>query len=74
MATIQNTNDLLGFLISQAGLKKNWFGFSEQTLTAISLAHKIAERHADKMTPEEIVRFATDLNDEIYHKIIRIDK
>jgi len=27
-----------------------------------------------EMTPEEIVRFATDLNDEIYHKIIRIDK
>ena len=72
--TIQNTNDLLGFLNAQAGFKKDWFGFSEQKLTAITLAHKIAEHHADKMTPAEIVKFSMDLNEEIYHKIIRNGK
>jgi len=69
--TIQNTNDLLGFLQAQAGFKKDWFGFSEQKLTAISLAHKIAEHHADKMTPSEIVDFVKELNNEIFHKIIK---
>ena len=72
--TIQNTNDLLGFLKTQAGFKKDWFGFSEQKLTAIALAHKIAEHHADKMTPHQVVQFAIDLNENIYHKIIRIEK
>ena len=69
--TIQNTNDLLGFLVQQAGDRKDWFGFTQQRLTAVSLAHEIAKRHADKMTPKEIVQFAIELNETIYHSIIK---
>ena len=56
--TIQNTNDLLSFLVTQAESRKDWFGFTQQRMTAISLAHEIAARHADTMTPEEVVEYA----------------
>ena len=69
--TIKNTNDLLGFLSQQAEGRKDWFGFTQQRLTAVSLAHEIAKRHADKMTPKEIVQFAIELNETIYHTIIK---
>lgn len=69
--TIQNTNDLLGFLAKQSELRKDWFGFSQQRMTAITLAHQIACNHADKMTPQDIVKFVLALNSEIYHKIIK---
>ncbi len=70
--TIQNTNDLLNFLISRSGSgDKNWFGFSEQRMTSITLAHDIAKMHADKMTPEEAVKYAIELNSAIYRLIIR---
>ena len=69
--TIQNTNDLLGFLVTQAELRKDWFGFTQQKMTAINLAHEIAKNHADKMTAEEIVNYALELNEIIYQKIVR---
>lgn len=69
--TIQNTNDLLGFLVQQAEGRKDWFGFTQQRLTAVSLAHEIAKRHADKMTPRDVVQYAIDLNEAIYHNIIK---
>ena len=70
--TIQNTNDLLSYLITQStGGQKNWFGFQQQKLTGINLAYKIAENHANCMTPDEIVNFVTDLNNKIYIKIIK---
>ena len=69
--TIKNTNDLLGFLVQQAEDRKDWFGFTQQRLTAVSLAHEIAKRHADKMTPKEIVEYAIELNEVIYHNIIK---
>lgn len=70
--TIQNTNDLLNFLIHRAKSgDKNWFGFSEQRMTAITLAHDIAKIHADKMTPEEVVKYAIDINEAIYRLVIR---
>lgn len=69
--TIQNTNDLLGFLTQQAEQRKDWFGFLQQRITAISLAHEIAKNHASSMTPREVVDYAMELNQQIYDKIIR---
>ena len=68
--TIKDSNDLLSFLVSQAGSRKDWFGFSTQRITSIALAHEIAARHADKMTPSEAVDYAIVLNQQIYEKII----
>jgi hypothetical protein len=68
---IQNTNDLLGFLVAQSESRKDWFGFHQQRMTAVTLAHEIARHHADKMTPDEVVSYALDLNNKIYHKIIK---
>jgi len=69
--TIQNTNDLLGFLVNQAETRKDWFGFTQQKMTAVSLAHEIAARHADKMTPSEVVDYAKELNELIFHRLIK---
>ena len=69
--TIQNTNDLLSFLVTQAESRKDWFGFTQQRMTAISLAHEIAARHADKMSPDEAVEYAVAVNDYIYKRIIK---
>lgn len=69
--TIQNTNDLLSFLVAQAESRRDWFGFTQQRMTAITLAHEIASRHADKMTPEEVVEYAIAINTQIFHKIIK---
>lgn len=72
MTTIVKDNtDLLSFLVAQSDSSKNWFGFTQQRITAISLAHEIARHHADKMTPTEVVDYAIQLNDVIYHKIIK---
>jgi hypothetical protein len=71
MTAIQNTNDLLGFLINQAESRKDWFGFTQQRLTAVSLAHDIAKIHANTMSPEEVVDFAVRVNDAIYQNIIK---
>lgn len=68
---VKDSNDLLNFLIAQSESTKNWFGFSQQRMTAIVLAHDIARTHADKMTPEEVVEYAFKLNESIYHKIIK---
>ena len=68
---IQNTTDLLNFLISQSESRKDWFGFTQQRLTAVNLAHEIAKRHADKMTPKEVVQYAVEVNDNIYQSIIK---
>ena len=68
--TIQNTGDLLDFLVKQMGERKDWFGRSQQKLTAVNLAHKIAENHASQMTPKEVVTYVQALNQEIFDKII----
>ena len=72
--TIQNTNDLLSFLVSQAESRRDWFGFTQQRMTAITLAHEIAARHADKFSPEEVVEYATQVNEAIYKTIINPKK
>lgn len=69
--TIQNTNDLLGFLSQQAEQRKDWFGFLQQRITCISLAHEIAKNHANTMTPAEVVAYSLELNQLLYDKIIR---
>jgi len=69
--TIKDTNDLLSYLISQSGSRKDWFGFQQQKLTAISLAHEIAAKHADKMTPNEVVQYVSELNNQLFQKIIK---
>jgi hypothetical protein len=69
--TIQNTQDLLSFLVQQADTRKDWFGFTQQKMTAVSLAHEIAARHADKMTPEEVVEYAKELNELLFHRLIK---
>ena len=69
--TIKDSNDLLSFLVSQASERKDWFGFAQQRMTAVNLAHQIAQNHADKMTPEEVVNYAIAVNHLIFHKIIK---
>lgn len=69
--TIKDSNDLLGFLITQSDSRKDWFGFTQQKLTAISLAHEIAANHADKFTPDEIVDYVSALNNALYQRIIK---
>lgn len=72
MTTIQNSTDLLNFIISQANSgQKNWFGFQEQKITGINTAYEMAVNHADKMTPEEIVEYVLRLNNAIFQKIIK---
>jgi hypothetical protein len=69
---INNNGDLLGYLLEQSlAAPKSWFGFPQQKLTGISLAHAIAANHADKMSPSEIVQYVNDLNNEIYNSIIK---
>lgn len=70
--TIKDSNDLLGFLVAQADSSKNWFGFTQQRITAIALAHDIARNHADKFQPEEIVDYAMRLNQAIFDRIIKV--
>lgn len=68
--TVQNTNDLLSYLASQAEARKDWFGYPQQRMTAITLAHQIAANHADTMTPENVVSYAIRLNELIYSNVI----
>jgi hypothetical protein len=68
---VKDSNDLLNFLVAQSDSSKNWFGFTQQRITAIALAHDIARNHADKITPEQAVEYAIDLNQAIYDKIIK---
>lgn len=69
---IQNSQDLLAFLINQSNSgSKNWFGFHEQRIAGITLAYKIAENHADKFEPSEVVDYVINLNNAIYNKILK---
>jgi hypothetical protein len=72
MTTIHNSQDLLSYIVtlSSSG-QKNWFGFTQQRITGISLCHEIAKRHADKMSPEEIVEYVIRLNNAIYQKLLK---
>jgi N-methylhydantoinase A/oxoprolinase/acetone carboxylase beta subunit len=68
---ITDSNDLLGYLEAQAATgDKQWFGFLQQKIIAITLAHQIAANHADKMSPEQIVEYVIELNNQIFQKVI----
>jgi N-methylhydantoinase A/oxoprolinase/acetone carboxylase beta subunit len=68
---ITDSNDLLGYLEAQAATgDKQWFGFLQQKIIAITLAHQIAANHADKMTPDQIVEYVVELNNQIFQKVI----
>ena len=69
--TIKDNSDLLNFLVTQADSRKDWFGFTQQRITAVALAHDIARVHADKLSPQQAVQYAIELNEQIYHKIIK---
>ena len=69
--TVKDNTDLLSFLVAQSDSSKNWFGFTQQRITSINLAHEIAKHHADKMSASEAVQYAIDVNEAIYHKIIK---
>jgi hypothetical protein len=69
--TTQNTNVLLDYLVSQAAVQKDWFGFLQQRIAGVDLAYRIASQHADKMTPKDVVNYVKQLNDEIYEHILR---
>lgn len=67
-----NSGELLTFLVSQANSgSKNWFGFHEQRIAGIYAAYKIAEAHADKLSPDEIADYALRLNNAIYKKLVK---
>lgn len=72
MTTIQNTNDLLSYLVTLAQTgQKNWFGFPQQRIAGIHLAYEIAKIHADKMSPEEVVDYVVRLNNAIFSKLLK---
>jgi hypothetical protein len=72
MTTIQNSNDLLSYLVTLAQTgQKNWFGFPQQRIAGIHLAYEIAKIHADKMSPEEVVDYVVRLNNAIFAKVLK---
>ena len=74
MTTIQHTGDLLSFLIDQSDQRKDWFSWQQQKMTAIPLAHDIAKAHAHRMTADEVVTYAIELNDAIFRRIVSPQK
>jgi hypothetical protein len=71
MTTIQNNNDLLNYLITQSETgKKDWFGFPQQKILTMNLAYEIAKNHANHLSPEQVVDYVLDLNNNIFKKIV----
>jgi hypothetical protein len=71
--TKQTNKELIKYLLAQSVETKRWFGFVQQKITGVNLAHEIAAIHADKMTPEQVTDYVIRLNNLIYQKIIRGD-
>jgi hypothetical protein len=72
MTTIQNSTDLLSYIVALSGSgQKNWFGYSQQRITGIHLCHEIAKRHADTMSPDEVVDYVIKLNNAIFSKLLK---
>ena len=72
MHEIKNNADLLMFFVGEAEKDhKQWFGYLQQKITGIALAHQIAARHADKMTPDEVVNYVKTLNNCIFSRMIK---
>jgi hypothetical protein len=74
MTDIKNADDLLAFIVTQSqNGGKAWFGFPQQRIVGIYMCYELAKLHADKMTPNEVVEYAIDLNNRIFSKIIKGD-
>lgn len=74
MTKPNNSDALFIYLLEQSSSgSKNWFGFQQQRLAGIHLAYKIAENHADSMSPEQITDFVSKLNNSVYAKLIKGD-
>ena len=72
MTTIQNSQDLLAYLVHCANSgDKQWFGWPQQRIAGIHLAYEIATTHADKFSPEEVVDYVIRLNNAIYQKLLK---
>lgn len=72
MTTQNNSNDLLAYLVIQANSgAKDWFGFRQQRILGIHVAYKIAEHHADKMSPEQVADYAMRLNNAIFLRLVK---
>lgn len=72
MTTIQNSSELLSYIVSLSNSgQKNWFGFTQQRITGIHLCHEIAKHHANTMAPEEVVDYVIRLNNAIYQKLLK---
>lgn len=69
--TQNNSEALLHYIVTQANSgNKNWFGFQQQRIAGINLAYRIAERHANTMTPDEVTDYVVKLNNSIYRNLI----
>lgn len=74
MTEIKSADDLLAFIVTQSqNGGKAWFGFPQQRIVGIYMCYELAKLHADKMTPNEVVEYAIDLNNRIFSKIIKGD-
>ena len=72
MTKPNNSDALFIYLLEQSSSgSKNWFGFQQQRLAGIHLAYKIAENHADTMTPEDVADYVVRLNNAIFMKLVR---
>lgn len=72
MTTQNASTDLLNFLITQANSgSKDWFGFHQQRIAGIHIAYRIAENHANTMSPEDVADYAFKLNNAIFSKLIK---
>ena len=74
MTEIKSADDLLTFIITQSqNGGKAWFGFPQQRVVGIYMCYELAKLHADKLTPNEVVDYAIELNNKIFSKIIKGD-
>jgi hypothetical protein len=74
MTDIKNSDDLLAFIVTQSqNGGKAWFGFPQQRIVGIYMCYELAKLHADKLTPNEVVDYAIELNNKIFSKIIKGD-
>jgi hypothetical protein len=75
MTTIQNSDDLFAYIVSQSNSgQKNWFGFTQQRIAGIHLAYQMAIAHGNTMSPEEIADYVVGLNNAIFNKLVKGDK
>lgn len=72
MTTIQTSNDLLEFIVTQASSgNRAWFGFPQQKIVGIYVAYEIAKLHANSMTPEEVVDYVIKLNNVVFERLVK---